>query len=88
MDLPFKMFDASRNYWNHAKRAAQIAVVHVLCNNIATDALNHALSLLEEDHYVSLKLLDLFFDSLLKMQQTNTCKWGSSLLICRLLFIF
>jgi len=88
MNRPSRMFDVSKNYWNHAKKVARITVAHVPCNNVATDTWNHALSLLEEDHHVNLKLLYLLFDSSLTVQQTNTCRGSSSLLIFRLLSIF
>jgi hypothetical protein len=79
IDLP-RLLCLSRNCWKPSKTARQ-SRQRVESRSITTaDKWNHALSLLEEENRMNLKLLYLLFDSSLTVQQIDTCRGSSTLL--------
>ena len=73
IDLP-RLLCLSRDCWKPFKSAKQ-SRQRVESRSIATaNRWNHALSLLEEENLINLKLLYLLFDSSLTVQQTDNYK--------------
>jgi hypothetical protein len=92
IDLP-RLLCLSRDCWKPSKTARQSRQRVESCSIATADRWNHALSLLEEENLMNLKLLYLLFDSLLTVKQIDTCRGSSTLLMfqsssCFLVYIY